>query len=88
MAYEACKACLVKLWISYYEFGKFSITIRILQVLTDLDNSISYYGLLELDWNYPWRIRHESRGGQVFMSLNHGQTVVIERRPSFSTLHY
>ena len=42
----------------YYEFGIFSITVLILQVLTDLDNSISYSGLLALDWNYPWRTRH------------------------------
>ena len=41
---------------------------RFLQVLTHLDNLISYSGLLALDWNYTWRTRHETRKGQVFMS--------------------
>ena len=53
----------------YYDFVKFSITVRILQVLRYFDNSISYPGLLALDWNYPWRTRYETRKGQVFMSI-------------------
>ena len=79
-------------WWSYgywcYEFGKFSFNIRILQVVRDLGNSISYSGLLGLDWNYPWRTGHEARRVRFSCPLNHGQTVVIRRRPSLSTLCY
>ena len=84
--------CAAPVWWSYgywyYEFGKFSITIRNKQVLTDLDNSISYSGVLALDWNYPWRTRHETRRVRFSLPLNHGQTVVIKRSPSLSALHY